>query len=482
MNVARLLCMACLLVGCGARSSPDPLEAVDGGGGDAGGVDASPDVVVPTGCYDDPVMMTLPQDSESGYLATSDPTDSPRGAGHHRDAFEFGGAAETRVDIELVQASFDTYVYLLDAECRVVAQDDDGGVGLLSRVSYTLPRDGTYVIVVTSYTVEATGSYTIELSAEATPETELACADDRDNDADGHTDCADPDCASRPECAASIEQYCANGVDDDSDGAVDCEDPDCFSAPFCQAEPLDLCSDAAVFFGAPPWDVAGALSAWDPSSGPRGSGYYYDAYELTLTAGQAVMIETVEGDFDTYLYLMDAGCSEVTHNDDGGSGLLSRISYTAPSAGTYFVVVTSFSSGTTGDYLLDVTTTPTEPPPPNHCFSAVEGQLYSFQEVQGTLSASDLSNGPRGDGYYFDAWEVTGGANTTLWIEILDASFDTYLYLLDQNCEEIARDDDGGPDLLSLIETPTSYAGTYTVVVTSYSPGTTGRYVIMVDT
>src|SRR2546426_542768 len=50
------------------------------------------------------------------------------------------------------------------------------------------------------------------------------CGDGIDNDCDGLTDCADPDCAADPACAPPPEM-CGNCVDDNHDGLVDWEDP-----------------------------------------------------------------------------------------------------------------------------------------------------------------------------------------------------------------------------------------------------------------
>lgn len=70
---------------------------------------------------------------------------------------------------------------------------------------------------------------------------ELECAGGRDEDLDGLTDCADPDCDRRP-CEAipgdpssgicenqqcKRVEICHGGIDEDGDGLIDCADPDC---------------------------------------------------------------------------------------------------------------------------------------------------------------------------------------------------------------------------------------------------------------
>jgi hypothetical protein len=75
---------------------------------------------------------------------------------------------------------------------------------------------------------------------------EEICGDGVDNDGDGKTDCADPDClgaacdspdagttamncgvsGATPVCVAR-EAVCDDNVDNDGDGKTDCADPDC---------------------------------------------------------------------------------------------------------------------------------------------------------------------------------------------------------------------------------------------------------------
>ena len=73
---------------------------------------------------------------------------------------------------------------------------------------------------------------------------EVSCDDTRDEDCDGRTDCADPDCASVPSCSATCTgesgALCGNGADDDCDGLVDCLDGDCGGAPSCLTLPIPI--------------------------------------------------------------------------------------------------------------------------------------------------------------------------------------------------------------------------------------------------
>lgn len=54
------------------------------------------------------------------------------------------------------------------------------------------------------------------------------CSNGIDDDGDGLTDCEDPECCGRDECApCDNEEICADGIDNDGDGYIDEEDYDC---------------------------------------------------------------------------------------------------------------------------------------------------------------------------------------------------------------------------------------------------------------
>ena len=67
---------------------------------------------------------------------------------------------------------------------------------------------------------------------------DATCQDGIDNDCDGLTDAADPDCAAPPE-------ICDNGVDDNGNGLVDCADPQCdgFVDGACATGLPGICAD-----------------------------------------------------------------------------------------------------------------------------------------------------------------------------------------------------------------------------------------------
>jgi hypothetical protein len=101
--------------------------------------------------------------------------------------------------------------------------------------------------------------------------------------------------------------------------------------------------------------VTGALATTDSANSVRGSGYYFDKYAITLTAGQRVRVAqtaTVTS-LDTYLYVTGGStCGILASDDDSGGSTNSRINFTAPTAGTYYLHATSFGVGAVGGYTL----------------------------------------------------------------------------------------------------------------------------------
>ncbi|MCZ6778216.1 MAG: hypothetical protein O7F16_04525 [Acidobacteria bacterium] len=66
-----------------------------------------------------------------------------------------------------------------------------------------------------------------------------ACHDEKDNDADHLTDCADPECYVY--CNENLGQLCSDGVDNDLNGFTDCADPGCTF--FCTETTYSRCHD-----------------------------------------------------------------------------------------------------------------------------------------------------------------------------------------------------------------------------------------------
>jgi len=92
-------------------------------------------------------------------LSGSDADDGPRGPGYYHDDIEFLARAGDTIDIVAWSFDFDTYLYLLDDGCNVLDQDDNAYGGTNSRILYSAPSDGVYVVMITSYSQGETGDF-----------------------------------------------------------------------------------------------------------------------------------------------------------------------------------------------------------------------------------------------------------------------------------------------------------------------------------
>ncbi len=83
-----------------------------------------------------------------------------------------------------------------------------------------------------------------------------------------------------------------------------------------------------------------------------------DWVKFYATSGNVYTIETSNlGDgCDTYIYLYSTdGTTEIAHNDDGGSGIASKIEWSCTSSGTYYVKIRHYNSSSgTGSYDISV--------------------------------------------------------------------------------------------------------------------------------
>jgi hypothetical protein len=118
--------------------------------------------------------------------------------------------------------------------------------------------------------------------------------------------------------------------------------------------PFDYTIDIAT--REPLLTVNGKLTAKDTAYELRNNSYH-KVHEIKLEAGKNYQINLV-ADFDTYLFLEDAGKKVVSADDDGGSGLNARISYSPRETGTFRIIATTFGPRVKGDYTLSVVELP----------------------------------------------------------------------------------------------------------------------------
>jgi len=93
----------------------------------------------------------------------TDACSSDHRSGRYAKYYTFNWSSGDRINIDLT-SSVDTYLYLIDPNEDVEAEDDDGGTGTNSNIQKVLSRSGTYTIEATTYYADKTGSFEISLT------------------------------------------------------------------------------------------------------------------------------------------------------------------------------------------------------------------------------------------------------------------------------------------------------------------------------
>jgi metallopeptidase family M12-like protein/pre-peptidase/uncharacterized protein DUF4214 len=337
----------------------------------------------------------------NGTISTSDCQAPSRGAGHFADRYSFNATAGQQVIITMAQSSgnIDPYLYLIGPDGYVVTQNDDqlgsnnsmiGGSG-----GFTLSLSGKYVIEATSFDINQTGNYVLNLSF--VPCSLTVNPTSQHFPASGGTGtisvtpsgfCQSYSYVSYPASASSwlIPQIIGSGtllslpfnVQPNTNAAgrrgfiLVAPTPTFGEAtfgglriPITQSGTGPDCAVASIASGQ---TINGILSTTDCQSPIRGNGFYTDRYSFDVTAGQQVAISLSSSNApttDTFLTLMGPNGVVLLTDDDSGGSTNSRIpggpgTLTLGLPGTYIIEVNTFD-GELGPYVLSLTTGPPTP-------------------------------------------------------------------------------------------------------------------------
>lgn len=113
-------------------------------------------------------LATLPTDGRlidpgqeiEGQLLSSDPMIVE---GRRGQVWGLNGTAGQRLVIDLIADDFDAYLYLAGPGLLEPLSDDDGGEGLNSQLTVTLPESGTYRVIVSSLS-DGSGPFTLSVA------------------------------------------------------------------------------------------------------------------------------------------------------------------------------------------------------------------------------------------------------------------------------------------------------------------------------
>jgi hypothetical protein len=338
----------------------------------------------------------------SGQLQAGDPA---LFQGGRFKVYSFQAQAGRRYVATMESGEFDAFLTVARSVGGItdhMMMDDDGGGETNSRLRFMVPATGTYLLIARSLAEDGTGAFTVGLDTLRAPR--LTIADVRP----GQTvqgEITEND-LEFPEGEASVagfyDVYRLRGTPGQrvrirmtmgeyfpvlSAGAMDGDEfvPEVFSQGGNQllltlpesGEYLVQAGAEGNVFGpytltveergpvvvppARPIRVGEAVTGrLDESDGESDEdGRWYDLYAYTGRAGERVRITMASDEFDTVVSLgrmVNGAFQEIATNDDeeGGEGTHSAVELELPEAGSYVIMATSFSAGSTGGYQLRV--------------------------------------------------------------------------------------------------------------------------------
>lgn len=341
-----------------------------------------------------------------------DAADYLRDDGTYYDDWFYEGRAGERITVTQASTDFDSWLLLgrvVNGEFQLDEFNDDGAGGNDSRITYTLPADGRYVIRVNVVGRGRTGAYTLLVDrVGGTPGTRptatrvLAAG----QIFSGGLDSSDPvwtddtfyelwryhgragerlTIVMRAPSFRSYMQYGRmNGsefsyVGGSNSRTVGGQQETVLDVTLTETGEYGIRANShgretgaytltvssslgtGAASSAPPTRSSGTLSpgstirgTLQPSDLQSDSGWYHDDYTFSGSRDQVIYVDMVSSDFDAYLDIYDGDARLVATNDDGGEGLNSRIAYTLPQAGTYTVCARSRYANRTGSYSLQL--------------------------------------------------------------------------------------------------------------------------------
>lgn len=339
--------------------------------------------------------------SLTGRLAEGDEPVNDRGRFH---AYRFDATEGQRLLVTAESDDFDTYLIVARQVGPVLDElktDDDGGEDTNSRMRFTAPRTGAYVLLVQAYSEEGVGDFTVALrpapaattggtrstSLGSTEEGALAETDNEDEETGKFYDqyTFRGTAGQRVEIGMTSEAfdtYLALGrmecgaweeLEADDDGGEGTSARLRFVLP-SDGEYVVRATSFGEATGAYMLTLAervvtpraseritagetmsGELDEDDPVLDSDNS--FYETWTYEGHAGEQVRLSMESDEFDTYLSIgrMAGGeWEEIASMDDGGEGTDSLLEVTLPEDGEYVIRANAFSSEQTGAYTLRV--------------------------------------------------------------------------------------------------------------------------------
>jgi hypothetical protein len=194
------------------------------------------------------------------------------------------------------------------------------------------------------------------------------------------------------------------------------------------------------------------------------SGEYVDRYPFVGRAGERVVIDLRSTDFDPYLIVRTPGGQQLDNDDYEGDATRSLLSLALTEGGEFVISVTSYQPGESGGYDLQIE-------------GVGDASPSGPRRESGVLAAGDET---LRSGEFVDQYEFVAAPGQHFSIDLQSDEFDTYLILEEPRGGQQENDDTDRAGH-SVIEMDATESGTYSVLVTSYAVGQTGRYDLQID-
>jgi Ca2+-binding RTX toxin-like protein len=228
--------------------------------------------------------------------------------------------------------------------------------------------------------------------------------------------------------------------------------------------------------------TGGAVAIGGLVSGAVETGGDQDWYRVTLVSGHQYRFnlhgaDTDQGTLDDpYLRLLNSSGFEIRFDDDSGNGRESRITYTAPASGAYYLSAESYAGYSIGTFVLSATD-----------LTAGSGDIAGGTGTSGRVFVGGSVSGTIGRSGDEDWYRVTllEGRQYRFELSGFDSDLgtlaDPYLRLLNRSGGEIDFDDDSGPGLESNLVFTAPRTDTYYLSAEGYAGYSTGTFRLSVS-
>jgi hypothetical protein len=207
---------------------------------------------------------------------------------------------------------------------------------------------------------------------------------------------------------------------------------------------------------------------------------HYDDYRMRLNGGQRMRLTVRTDEFDPIVSVYRPGATDeaIAENDDDGTSLNSRLTFTPPADGVYVVRVRSFAGGMTGAYALGAAPLPPLPQPVSLARGGTRERSV-MRVFRGTLDSGDAEIG----GQHVDDYVIRVRAGEPLLIRVDSSAFDPVVSVVsasDREGEALGFDDDTGPGTNALLAFDTEEGGDYIIRVAALGEDGHGAYTLRV--